>query len=150
MYENKKYIYRTYGIDEEDLIQVGELGIWLAVKSYSSSKSAIQTYIINMIKWTIRDYIKSLKPVNEQELADDYILEDEQLTESTSVREYIVTLKDKLTPRQYRILKMAMKEMTQRDIGDVLGVSRTIVNKEMKVIRRKYEEVSEENGLEYV
>ena len=150
MYENKKYIYRTYGIDEEDLIQVGELGIWLAVKSYNSNKSAIQTHIINMIKWTIRDYIKSLKPVNEQELADDYILEDEQQTESTSVREYIVTLKDKLTPRQYRILKMVMKEMTQRDIGKELGVSRTIVNKEMKVIRRKYEELSEENGLEYV
>ena len=142
MYENKKYIYRTYGIDEEDLIQVGELGIWLACKSYNSSKSAIQTHIINMIKWTIRDYIKSLKPVNEQELADDYILEDEQQTESTSVREYIVTLKDKLTPRQYRILKMAMKKMSQRDIGNELGVSRTIVNREMKVIRSKYEEVT--------
>ena len=152
------HIARKYQSTEEeldDLISIGTIGLIKAIQSYDETKgSRIGTYaarcIDNELLMMLRGKKKSSKEVsiyepigvdregNEINLLD--VIESEQLdvVEKMETSRYLKILKDLfdtlLTKREQEILVMRYglfgnEEVTQREIGKMLGISRSYVSR---------------------
>ena len=156
----KKYInnYR----DTEDIISVGTIGLIKAIKTYSPTKGTkLATYaakcIDNEILMMLRSSKKHANDVSlhgtigmdkegnevtiEAKLTDDKVPIDEQI----NLKLQISALYDKfkiLNQRELTVLEMRYglrggKERTQREIADILDISRSYVSRiEKKALRK--------------
>lgn len=70
-FPNYKTFSNTHGLDLDDLIQYGRLGLYKACKTFDGKKGLnIRSYVIQMIAWTIMTEIKknSLNNVSNKSL----------------------------------------------------------------------------------
>ena len=158
----KKYYTQTS--DQEDLISIGTIGLIKGISTFDASKGArLATYaarcVENEILMYFRGQRKSASDVSLSEFIEtgkdgtalslmDVICSDDDLFEQMSDREVYAKLYEKidecLTPREKRIITLRYgignrKPLTQREIADLCGISRSYVSRIEKKALQKLE-----------
>ena len=156
----KKY-YAVSG-EQDDLISIGTIGLIKAVETYNlEKKTKFATYASRCIDNEILMYLRKNKKVRTEVSIDESLsfdpegnelrLEDilgtdpdivtknlEHETEKNLVMEEINKLNER--DREIIVLRyglMGHKEMTQKDVADMLGISQSYISRiEKKVIKR--------------
>ena len=147
--------YQSVGEDAEDLISIGTIGLIKAISAYDEGKgSRLATYaarcIENELLMMLRARKKTSKEVsiyepigtdkegNEISLLDvtffeqeDFACEIQKREDIQKIRELVETV---LPPREKEIIAMRYgffgeEELTQRQIGERLGISRSYVSR---------------------
>ena len=164
------YISRRFessGVDLDDLISVGAIGLIKAVNSFKPDKSIkLATYasrcIENEILMHLRKTVKlkaevSLEdPINTDSEGNELVLSDVMGTDSDMVykkierkveRELLDVALSKLTGREKEIMELRYglvgEEKTQREVADMLGISQSYISRlEKKIITRLKKEFS--------
>ena len=163
----KKYYTQTS--DQEDLISIGTIGLIKGISTFDASKGArLATYaarcVENEILMYFRGQRKSASDVSLSEYIEtgkdgtalslmDVICSDEDLFEQMSDKEVYAKLYEKieecLTPREKRIITLRYgignrKPLTQREIADLCGISRSYVSRiEKKALQKLEKELLE-------
>ncbi len=158
----KKYYTQTS--DQEDLISIGTIGLIKGISTFDASKGArLATYaarcVENEILMYFRGQRKSASDVSLSEYIEtgkdgtalslmDVICSDEDLFEQMSDKEVYAKLYEKieecLTLREKRIITLRYgignrKPLTQREIADLCGISRSYVSRIEKKALQKLE-----------
>ena len=154
--------YQNVDEDMEDLISIGTIGLIKAISSFDAGKGKLSTYasrcIDNELLMLLRSKKKSSREVslfepigtdkegNEINLLDIIEHEQEDVTEQMALCDNIkkmAGLLDKvLTDREREIIFLRYglvtgKEVTQREIGDMLHISRSYVSRiEKKAVEK--------------
>lgn len=165
------YIARKFdntGIDQEDLVSVGTIGLIKAINSFKSDKNIkLATYASRCIENEILMYLRRMvkiksevsfdEPLNTDWEGNELLLSDILGTDSDSVYKDIETsvekqlLRDalkKLPEREQKIMYMRFglagyEETTQKDVADLLGISQSYISRlEKKIISRLKNEIS--------
>lgn len=147
--------YQSVGEDAEDLISIGTIGLIKAISSYDETKgSRLATYaarcidnellmMLRMRKKTSRDVsiyepIGTDKEGNEISLLDVTLFQQEDFAQELQKREDIQKIRKLvetvLPPREKEIITLRYgfsgeEELTQREIGERLGISRSYVSR---------------------
>ena len=150
------------GVDLEDLISVGTLGLIKAVKTFNTDKNIkLATYasrcIENEILMHLRRVVKlkgevSLdEPLNVDYEGNELLLSDVLGTDSDVVYKDIETSAEKemlreamtkLSPRERQIMNLRFglnggEELTQKQVADMLGISQSYISRLEKKILNK-------------
>lgn len=154
--------YENTRVDLEDLVSIGTIGLIKGIKTFSMNKNIkLATYASRCIDNEILMYLRKNKRVRTEVSFDESLsfdpegnelrLEDilgtdpdvvtknlEQETERCLVMEEINKLNDRdkeIITLRYGL--MGRKEMTQKDVADMLGISQSYISRiEKKVIKR--------------
>lgn len=158
----KKYYTQTS--DQEDLISIGTIGLIKGISTFDASKGArLATYAARCVENEILMYFRGQrKSASDVSLSDyietgkdgaslslmDVICSDDDLFEQMSDREIYAKLYEKieecLDPREKRIIRLRYgignrKPMTQREIAELSGISRSYVSRIEKKALQKLE-----------
>lgn len=154
--------YENTKVDLEDLVSIGTIGLIKGIKTFSKDKNIkLATYASRCIDNEILMYLRKNKRVRAEVSFDESLsfdpdgnelrLEDilgtepdivtkniEHETEKNLVMEEINKLSDR--DKEIIILRYGLlghKEMTQKDVADLLGISQSYISRiEKKVIKR--------------
>lgn len=164
----KKYFSQT--ADQEDLISIGTIGLIKGISTFDPSKGArLATYaarcVENEILMFFRANRKSASDVSLSEMIEtgkdgnalslmDVLCSDEDLFEALSDREIYGKLHEKidecLTQREKKIICLrygigSRKPLTQREIAEQCGISRSYVSRiEKKALQKLERALSDE------
>ena len=158
----KKYYTQTS--DQEDLISIGTIGLIKGISTFDSSKGArLATYAARCVEYVILMYFRSQKKsASDVSLSDyietgkdgtalslmDVICSDDDLFEQLSDKEIYAKLYEMidshLEPREKKIIIMRygignQKPLTQREIAQQCGISRSYVSRIEKKALQKLE-----------
>lgn len=158
----KKYYTQTS--DQEDLISIGTIGLIKGISTFDSSKGArLATYAARCVENEILMYFRSQKKsASDVSLSDyietgkdgtalslmDVICSDDDLFEQLSDKEIYAKLYEMidshLNPREKKIIIMRygignQKPLTQREIAQQCGISRSYVSRIEKKALQKLE-----------
>ncbi len=154
--------YENTGVDLEDLVSIGTIGLMKAVKTFSNDKNIkLATYASRCIDNEILMFLRKNKKVKgevsfEESLSFDVDgnelhLEDVLGTEADIVtkpleddlnRRLMMEEIERLNPRDREIIIMRYglfnrEEKTQKEVADILGISQSYISRiEKKVIKR--------------
>ncbi len=155
--------YQSSGMDADDLISIGTIGLIKAVNTYNSEKKIrIATYAARCIENEVLMVLRANKKLqsevslqepigfdregNEVSLLDILDSTDEDITDKLDIKYRSKKLYDAmracLRPREKRVIAMryglgGYEEGTQREIAGVLGISRSYVSRiEKKAITK--------------
>ncbi|MBE6984019.1 MAG: sigma-70 family RNA polymerase sigma factor [Ruminococcaceae bacterium] len=163
----KKYYTQTS--DQEDLISIGTIGLIKGISTYDASKGArLATYAARCVENEILMYFRGQrKSASDVSLSDfietakdgtalslmEVVCSDEDLFEQMSDKETYAKLYEKiqtcLEPRERKIIILRygignQKPLTQRQIADLCGISRSYVSRiERKALNKLEAELSE-------
>mgnify|MGYP002553224345 CR=1 FL=1 len=165
------YIARRFentGINIEDLISIGTIGLIKAVNTYRSDKNIkLATYASRCIENEILMYLRRTvrlksevsfdEPLNTDFEGNELLLSDILGTsadsvygdiESSAEKELLKDALKKLSERERKIMFLRFglnggEEMTQKDVADLLGISQSYISRlEKKIIQRLRKEIS--------
>ena len=161
----KKY---SNSADSDDLISIGTIGLIKAVSTYKAGKGRLSTYAAECIKneilmelrhikkrqgdISLQETIGMDKEGNEVTLEEKIADDSRSIEETTDIKMQIIklykALKSCLTKRERTIIEMRYgiatgEEITQREIAQSMGISRSYVSrietKALKKLRNKME-----------
>jgi len=165
--------YQSSGMDPDDLISIGTIGLIKAVNTYNSEKKIrIATYaarcIENEVLMVLRanrklqNEVSLQEPIgfdregNEVSLMDVLDSCDEDIAEKLDlkykVRNLYTAMRESLRPREKRVIEMrygiaGCEEGTQKEIAKTLGISRSYVSRiEKKAIHKLFDALSLTEG----
>jgi RNA polymerase sporulation-specific sigma factor len=158
--------FENTNVEQEDLISIGTVGLIKAIESYSNSKGTkLATYAARCIENEILMYLRAMKKTNKdvslhdpigsdkegneislidvlQADVEDFVNKIQTDIEKRKVLEYIEVLDDR--ERKVIIGRFGLsneKELTQREIAKVLGISRSYVSRiEKRALMKLYHE----------
>ena len=167
------YIAKKYPSESpEDLISIGTIGLIKGVSSFDAKKaSKLSTYISKCIENEILMHLRSLKKYNneismqdfigtdregnnitlEDKIADEDAPIDEIIALKTQVKSMYELIENVLDKRERQIIELRYgigqhKDLTQREIGNLLNISRSYVSRiEKRSLNKLREELSKEN-----
>ena len=164
--------FETSGIELEDLISIGAIGLIKAVKTYSVDKNIkLATYasrcIENEILMQLRKNTKTKNEIsldeplsndgegNELLLCDIIPVDEESVSknlETCAEKDILMSVVSKLESREQMIMflrfgLMGNEEKTQKEVADMLGISQSYISRiEKKILsklRKKLEKTAE-------
>jgi len=161
--------YYAPGLDNDDLIQEGNIGLLNAVRDYKIEhptsfkifcELCIQRQIITAIKTATRQkhmplnqYLSFDKPMYEEE--SDRTMHDiientktfgpeELVIGQESIWEILTKLKDRLSPFEAKVLEGQLLKLSYQEIADSLNKHVKSVDNAMQRIRNKLQKITEE------
>jgi RNA polymerase sporulation-specific sigma factor len=158
------------GVDGDDLVSVGTIGLIKAVSSFRSEKNIkLATYASRCIENEILMYLRRTarlkqeisfdEPLNTDGEGNELLLSDVMGTDADVVysdieggveRELLRSALANLSPREQQIMTMRFglngeDELTQKDVADRLGISQSYISRlEKKIIRKLKKEISKQ------
>ena len=162
--------YQQSGVEMEDLISIGTIGLIKGVDSFREDKKIrLATYCARCVENEILMYLRSVKKTardvylfdtigsdkegNEINLFDVLEYEEEDIADRLTRKEHIGKLEQymeqTLTPREKEILCLrygiqAKEQKTQREIAEIYQISRSYVsridNKALTTVPARYED----------
>lgn len=164
------YIARKFdntGVDADDLISVGTIGLIKAINSFKTDKNIkLATYASRCIENEILMYLRRTarqkseisfdEPLNTDFEGNELLLSDVLGTSAESVyggveanveKELLKEAMKKLSERERKIMFLRFglgggEEMTQKDVADLLGISQSYISRlEKKIISRLKKEI---------
>ncbi|WP_018132775.1 RNA polymerase sporulation sigma factor SigE [Effusibacillus pohliae] len=159
------YIARKFentGINIEDLVSIGTIGLIKAVNTFDPEKKiklatyasrCIENEILMFLRRNnkIRSEVSFDEPLNVDWDGNELLLSDVLGTENDTIyknieeqvdRKLLYKALDKLSERERRIMELRFgladgKEMTQKDVADLLGISQSYISRlEKRIIKR--------------
>ncbi|MBO5327659.1 MAG: RNA polymerase sporulation sigma factor SigE [Clostridia bacterium] len=156
------------GIDGDDLVSVGTIGLIKAINSFRSDKNIkLATYASRCIENEILMYLRRMskikqevsfdEPLNTDWEGNELLLSDVMGTDADVVysdveggveRELLREALLKLPNREQKIMTMRFglngdDEMTQKDVADELGISQSYISRlEKKIIKKLKKDIS--------
>lgn len=159
------YIARKFentGINIEDLVSIGTIGLIKAVNTFDPSKKIkLATYASRCIENEILMYLRRNnklrsevsfdEPLNVDWDGNELLLSDVLGTESDTIyrnledevdREILYDALEKLSERERKIMQLRFglgtgREMTQKDVADLLGISQSYISRlEKRILKR--------------
>ena len=163
--------YYTQAEEQEDLISIGTIGLIKAVNTYRSDKNIkLATYASRCIENEILMYLRKNgaqrtevsfdEPLNTDWDGKELLLSDVLGTDSDVVmrpieadvdRQLLQTAVSHLSPRERDIITMrfglgGIKELTQKEVADRLGISQSYISRlEKRIILRLRRELQKMN-----
>lgn len=161
----KKYTNTNHDID--DLISIGTIGLIKGITSFDSSKcTRLATYAARCIENEILMSIRASKkqryetsiyaPIGQDPEGNEISLLDilcnendtifDQVDSKIEVKKLYQNICTSLKPREKQILRMRygldnQEELTQREIAEILGISRSYVSRiEKKALKKLFQE----------
>ena len=154
--------FENTGIDIEDLISVGTIGLIKAVNSFDNSRNIkLATFASRCIENEILMFLRKMvkvknevsidEPLNVDGEGNQLLLCDILGTETDTVfneiekqveKDILLETFEKLTDREKDIISMRFglfgkEEMTQKDIADLMGISQSYISRlEKKVVKK--------------
>lgn len=154
--------FENTGVDTEDLISIGAIGLIKAVNSFDCEKNIkLATYASRCIENEILMYLRRIsktkseisldEPLNVDGEGNELLLSDILGTDPDIVYkniennvevEMLYGIMDKLNSKEKYILKMrfglfGFEEMTQKEVADILGISQSYISRlEKKIISK--------------
>ena len=164
------YIARRFentGVGIEDLISIGTIGLIKSINTYKPEKNIkLATYASRCIENEILMYLRKTssqkteisfdEPLNTDWDGNELLLSDILGTEPDSVirpiedetdRELLIRALDALPEKEQTIIKMrfgigGMRERTQKEVADILGISQSYISRlEKRIITRLRSEI---------
>lgn len=152
--------FESSGINIEDLISIGTIGLMKAVNSYNLSKNIkLATYASRCIENEILMYLRKNsktktevsidEPINIDSDGNDLLLEDILGTDNDSIfksvedsdnKKVLIKAIKNLNKREKMIMQLrygfgGIEELTQKEVADKLGISQSYISRiEKKVI----------------
>lgn len=165
------YIARKFdntGIDLDDLISVGTIGLIKAVNTFNADKKIkLATYASRCIENEILMHLRKVvrfkgevsldEPLNVDFEGNELLLSDVLGTDNDCVftsiessidEELLKNALDKLPEREKRIMALrfglyGMEEKTQKEVADMLGISQSYISRlEKKIVQKLKKEIS--------
>ena len=162
--------FENSGVDGDDLVSVGTIGLIKAINSFKSDKNIkLATYASRCIENEILMYLRRMsrlkqevsfdEPLNTDWEGNELLLSDVMGTDADTVysdveggveRELLQASLSKLSPREQRIMRMRFaldggEEMTQKDVADKLGISQSYISRlEKKIISKLKKDISKQ------
>jgi len=159
--------FENAGINVEDLISIGTIGLIKAINTFNSDKNIkLATYASRCIENEILMYLRRNnktksevsfdEPLNVDWDGNELLLSDILGTENDVVysrieeevnRNLLIYALKKLTTREKQIMEMRFglisgKEMTQKEVADRMGISQSYISRlEKKIINRLRREI---------
>lgn len=159
------YIARKFdntGVELDDLISVGTIGLIKAVKTFNTEKNIkLATYASRCIENEILMYLRRIvklkgevsldEPLNVDYEGNELLLSDVLGTDNDVVykdiemgveREMLREAIEKLSPREKQIMSLRFglgggDELTQKEVADLLGISQSYISRlEKKIVAR--------------
>ncbi|MGN0817656.1 MAG: RNA polymerase sporulation sigma factor SigE [Candidatus Coproplasma sp.] len=156
------------GVDGDDLVSVGTIGLIKAINSFRSEKNIkLATYASRCIENEILMYLRRMsrqkqevsfdEPLNTDWEGNELLLSDVMGTDADAVfsdieggveRELLKASLSRLSPREQKIMRMRFgldggDEMTQKDVADSLGISQSYISRlEKKIINKLKKDIS--------
>ncbi len=166
IYISKKF--ENTGIDIEDLISVGSIGLIKAVQSFNYDKNIkLATYASRCIENEILMHLRKVtkqrvevsldEPLNFDKDGNELLLADVLATEHDIVskdmelnaeKQLLLQAINNLNPRERRIMQLRFglfneEENTQKQVADMLGISQSYISRiEKKIIDRLKKDIS--------
>lgn len=152
---NEKLVYLTMEQrfpqlrNDEDLTQVGRIGLWKACRTYNAEVSRFSTYackcIYTEICWELRHRNRRKYTAFKTVSLDEPIYGDTTLGELIAGKEDIMPFDSSgflqaLTPAERAILGYMSDGLKQTEIGKKLRISQGQVSKRISKIREKFKE----------
>ena len=163
----KKYYAQTS--DQEDLISIGTIGLIKGISTFHQSKGArLATYAARCVENEILMYFRSQRKTSQDVSLSDYIetgtdgaalslmdvvSEDEDLLETVSMRERVDQVRrvveNSLADQERQVILMryglgGLKPCRQREVAQMLGISRSYVSRIEKRALSKLRKALEE------
>lgn len=165
------YIARKFdntGVETDDLISVGAIGLIKAVKTFNADKNIkLATYASRCIENEILMYLRRIvklkgevsldEPLNVDWEGNELLLSDVLGTDSdvayrdiekNDEKALLLAAIEKLSPREKRIMNMRFgfggeEEKTQKEVADILGISQSYISRlEKKIVQRLKKEIA--------
>lgn len=159
--------FESSGLDMEDLVSVGTIGLIKAINSFKTDKQIkLATYASRCIENEILMYLRKLakrkqevsldEPLNVDGEGNELLLADILGTDSDAVythmeseveRQLLEEGLARLTKREQQIIEMRFgldgnDERTQKEVADLLGISQSYISRlEKKIISRLKKEI---------
>ena len=160
--------FENSGVNIEDLISIGTIGLMKAVNSFNLDKNIkLATYASRCIENEILMYLRRnskvkaeisfYEPLNIDWDGNELLLSDILGTENDTVynliedevdRELLFTAMKNLSKREKEIVQLRFglqgyKEKTQKEVADMLGISQSYISRlEKKIIKRLKKEIN--------
>lgn len=158
------------GVDGDDLVSVGTIGLIKAIDSFRSDKNIkLATYASRCIENEILMYLRRTsrtkqevsfdEPLNTDWEGNELLLSDVMGTDADSVysrveggveRELLKKSLTRLSLREQKIMRMRFgldggEEMTQKDVADQLGISQSYISRlEKKIIAKLKKDITKQ------
>lgn len=165
------YIARRFentGVNLEDLISIGTIGLIKAINTFNSSKNIkLATYASRCIENEILMYLRKInnrrgevsfdEPLNTDWDGNELLLSDVLGTDDDEVcrpleddadRQMLMQAIDSLSERERRIIILRFgigggKELTQKEVADMMGISQSYISRlEKRIIVRLRREIT--------
>lgn len=159
--------FESSGLDMEDLVSVGTIGLIKAINSFKAEKQIkLATYASRCIENEILMYLRKLskrkqevsldEPLNVDGEGNELLLADVLGTDSDAVynhiegeveRQLLEEGLSRLSKREQQIIEMRFgldgnDERTQKEVADMLGISQSYISRlEKKIISRLKKEI---------
>jgi len=160
--------FESSGVDMEDLVSVGTIGLIKAINSFKAEKQIkLATYASRCIENEILMYLRKLakrkaevsldEPLNVDGEGNELLLADVLGTDSDAIYNHVENQVErqlleeglsKLSKREQQIIEMRFgldgeEERTQKEVADLLGISQSYISRlEKKIISRLKREIS--------
>lgn len=165
--------FENTGIDLEDLISIGTIGLMKAINTFNTGKNiklatyasrCIENEILMQLRKTtkIKTEVSIDEPLNKDGDGNELLLSDILGTEADITSKGIedevdkILLKksiEKLTKREKYIMELRFgigkdeKEKTQKEVADLLGISQSYISRlEKKIMRKMRKEITSKTG----
>lgn len=144
VYSSIKRYFPEYYLDE-DIQQIGRMGLWLACLKWDPKKGALSTLADLCIHNEILSYFRKNSRKRNVKLSDCIPLflenSDNELLDYIPDPQKIIIwtgkpIKTLLTKRQIKIFRMKADGLTQYEIGKTLNISQATVARDIKIIRQ--------------
>jgi len=147
--EHKNLVYFTihkyypWLAGDEDIVQLGYIGLWKAIETYDISNSKFSTYAVKCIKDEILQHIKKLQALKrktdiEAESYDALPLGVQKPDNDYEMVEYdFNNLKKHLKPKHFDIFMLYVNGYTLREIANMYGVSYQFIQQIIKKTQKK-------------
>ena len=151
--------YYTQNTDQEDLISIGTIGLIKGISSFDPQKGArLATYAARCIENELLMYFRAQKKLQGEVSLSDSIDSDQegdalQLMDVVGVEDTMLDdlhdrdsavrvrqlVQEQLSPRESEIIRLRYglgghKEMTQKEVADIMGISQSYISRREKLI----------------
>ncbi len=151
--------FESSGIELEDLISIGAIGLIKAVKTYSMDKNIkLATYASRCIENEILldEPLSSDGEGNELLLADIIPIDEESVSkniETTAEKQMLMEVISRLDEREQMIMFLRFglagnEEKTQKEVADMMGISQSYISRiEKKILAKLRKKLEKESGF---
>ncbi|EJV41771.1 sigma-70 family RNA polymerase sigma factor [Bacillus toyonensis] len=169
------HIAKKNNLELKDLFQIGRTVLWELCLKFNPDKKGFKSYVMTTLKWRLADYIHekgtvfkvsrwtSIEERNEINVGSiDLHTSDGSVTggffaiDTTNVERQAIarvefdTALSVLSTEEKLILCLKLKDMTDEEIGKVVGTSKQVVNRKKKRSFKKIRDFYENRKLEGV